>query len=101
MGVHLSAIARAHATGIFQIANADGTAVVLGLRDADVIIADTVAWSDLTSVAPACTFANIDKQACTTAAHRVCAGTMFNTTSGYGPVMFTNASSPVTLVCLP
>lgn len=102
MGVHQSAITRAHATGIFQVANADGTAIILGLSDTQIIIADTVTWTDLSTAVSGCTQPNVDKQACTTAAHRVCSATTFgfNTTSGYGPVVFSTTSPNVTLACV-
>ena len=100
VGVHLSAVSRAYESGLFQIANSDGTALILGISTADVVVDDAVMWSDLTAADPGCTFANLDKQACTHAVHKYCSGPTDNATSGYGPVAFTTATGPVSLACV-
>jgi hypothetical protein len=100
VGVHLSALSRAYESGLFQVANSDGTALILGLSSADVTVDDAVQWSDLTAADPGCTFANIDKQACAHAAHKYCSGPVDNSTSGFGPIAFTTATAPLSLACV-
>jgi hypothetical protein len=100
VGVHQSALSRAYESGIFQVANADGTALILGLATVNVIVDQSVQWTDLTAADPGCTFPNMDKQACTHAAHKYCTGPIDNGISGFGPVAFTTASASLSLACV-
>lgn len=91
---HLSAKKRGEGTAILQSVSGDNaTLIAIGMDSLDV---QTLPWSELTMLNAACTPANIDKQACNTAAQRRCANDSY--TAGYGPVAST--ATEVTIVCI-
>ena len=96
-GVHLAAKKRGLATAIYQLVNGDGTATFAGFDDSLADVETAIDWSAMTAEVSGCTEANVDKEACTTAAHRYCVDT-FGDTTGYGPVAWDDTS--VTLACI-
>jgi hypothetical protein len=92
--VHVSAKTRGQGSGVLQHATGD-TATVIGLELAE---ETDINWSDLTSINPGCTAANVEKQACTSAVQTYCTtGDFEGYVIGNGPIKWT--SSSVTVVC--
>lgn len=94
---HVSSLKRGHGTAVVQALSAD-TATLIALDSATPTL-EAATWADLTKLDPACTFATLESQACTIAAHRFCATLpMGDYLLGYGPVTWT--STNVTIACL-
>jgi len=93
--VHASAKKRGKGTGVLQKTTGD-TATVVGIETADET--PDVPWADLAKLDPACTTANVEKQACTTAVQLYCTtGDFDGYLGGIGPLTWT--ASAVTVVC--
>jgi hypothetical protein len=94
---HVSSIKRGNGTAILQSATTD-TATLIAL-ESGVPTEEKTTWGELTKLEPGCTFATLESQACTIAAHRFCVALPDSDyLFGYGPILWT--STDVTIACV-